>query len=413
MSELLQGDITEDRAATALVNYLSKLDEVAKLEPCGIHYVENQPGTADDIAHVVARTAGAHRKYYYRRREGLTWTPWEQIRLDIEDIPLLPVVWKNRLFLFWLKILKKGTQTVTKPRVGDVLLAEIRTSNITDEPAQVTVQAVLCWSEYYNGKWQAVKTSDANQPSLVGQYPLASSFDRSTHLRLEATETGDVLRIAIKGGSRRPSFLFYNTHSLPIVGEALSEWPGRDLKEIGDRIPYRNLQTQFQSFSILYGYLELTVGPRDNPLTTIVDSKWRKVLNSPLLPRLVETHQPLQNLWDSPFFFEDSRHLFYVSTSERLVTIPENPLFGFGARPTLGRTEIPPLMLEQPSLGIQDPGRVIIGPQLGIGDPGLMERFMAEDTNIRTCLGTSATVRFSGQEIGPAGALVKSRLQQK
>ncbi|MEM6436202.1 MAG: neuraminidase-like domain-containing protein, partial [Cyanobacteria bacterium P01_D01_bin.115] len=37
MSELLQGDITEERAAEALLNYLSRLDEVAKLEPCGIH----------------------------------------------------------------------------------------------------------------------------------------------------------------------------------------------------------------------------------------------------------------------------------------------------------------------------------------------------------------------------------------
>ncbi|MGH9751588.1 MAG: neuraminidase-like domain-containing protein, partial [Blastocatellia bacterium] len=38
MSELLQSDITEERAAIALLNYLAKLEEVAKLEPCGIHY---------------------------------------------------------------------------------------------------------------------------------------------------------------------------------------------------------------------------------------------------------------------------------------------------------------------------------------------------------------------------------------
>ena len=93
-----------DRAAATTS---SKLEEVAKLEPCGIHYVENDPGTADDIAHVVARTAGAHRKYYYRRREYGYWTPWEQIKLDIEDNPVIPVVWKDRLFLFWLKILQQ------------------------------------------------------------------------------------------------------------------------------------------------------------------------------------------------------------------------------------------------------------------------------------------------------------------
>src|SRR5206468_385951 len=75
-SELLQTDITEQRAATALLKYLTNLEEVAKLEPCGIHYVEDDPTTreADDIIHVIARTVGENRKYYYRRHDGY-WTP--------------------------------------------------------------------------------------------------------------------------------------------------------------------------------------------------------------------------------------------------------------------------------------------------------------------------------------------------
>src|SRR5262249_61673013 len=76
MSELLQSDITEETAAVALLNYLAKVDEVAKLEPCGIHYIEADPPAAgSDVAHVVARTAGAHRKDYYRRYESGSWTP--------------------------------------------------------------------------------------------------------------------------------------------------------------------------------------------------------------------------------------------------------------------------------------------------------------------------------------------------
>ncbi|HKX27952.1 MAG TPA: neuraminidase-like domain-containing protein, partial [Blastocatellia bacterium] len=42
-SELLQSDITEGAAATALLNYLSKLEEVAKLEPCGIYHTSADP----------------------------------------------------------------------------------------------------------------------------------------------------------------------------------------------------------------------------------------------------------------------------------------------------------------------------------------------------------------------------------
>ena len=70
-SELLQSDITEESATTALLNYLSKLEEVAKLEPCGIYHVErNEALRTGEIDHVIARTAGANRKYYYRRYEG-------------------------------------------------------------------------------------------------------------------------------------------------------------------------------------------------------------------------------------------------------------------------------------------------------------------------------------------------------
>ena len=86
------------------------------MEPCGIYHVPATDGKRTaEINHVVARTAGAHRKYYYRRYEGGSWTPWEQIKLDIEDNPVIPVVWKDRLFLFWLRILKKGPATVDKP----------------------------------------------------------------------------------------------------------------------------------------------------------------------------------------------------------------------------------------------------------------------------------------------------------
>src|SRR5439155_5575804 len=131
---LLQSDITEERAVTALLNYLSKLEEVAKLEPCGIYHIPADPAKrTGEINHVVARTAGAHRKYYYRRYEYGYWTPWEQIKLDIEDNPIIPVVWNDRLLLFWLRILKKGPDTAQKPR-GGKKLAEMTTDELPDDP---------------------------------------------------------------------------------------------------------------------------------------------------------------------------------------------------------------------------------------------------------------------------------------
>ena len=57
LSELLQSDITDDAAQSAFLNYLTKLDEVAKLEPCGLYTAAEIP-----VAHsyVVARTTGAN-----------------------------------------------------------------------------------------------------------------------------------------------------------------------------------------------------------------------------------------------------------------------------------------------------------------------------------------------------------------
>ena len=43
MSELLQSDITDDAAQSAFLNYLTKLDEVAKLEPCGLYTAPEAP----------------------------------------------------------------------------------------------------------------------------------------------------------------------------------------------------------------------------------------------------------------------------------------------------------------------------------------------------------------------------------
>jgi hypothetical protein len=218
MSELLQSDITEDAAATALLDYLSKLEEVAKLEPCGINYVENDTGTADGVAHLVARTAGARRKYYYRRREASGWTPWEEIKLDIEDNPVLLVFWKGRLLLFWLKILKQAPLTLQKlgsPENPDPALTSLKMSDIkTDTTQIVELHAALCWSEYYNGTWQPTKTSDVERPAYLGYWDYSwGEFDRnSPYWRLQGVERDDLLYVSTPGAY----FVLHNTHSLPV-----------------------------------------------------------------------------------------------------------------------------------------------------------------------------------------------------
>lgn len=117
-NELMQADITNETAETALLHYLEKLHEVARLQVCG-QYLE--PGNTENPAklHVFARTRDVPHHYYYRRgelgidAEGIqsggkwasafdaNWTHWERVDVEIEGDHFIPVVYNRRLYLFW------------------------------------------------------------------------------------------------------------------------------------------------------------------------------------------------------------------------------------------------------------------------------------------------------------------------
>jgi len=165
-SELLQTDVTNEAAEKALLNYLYKLDQVARLEVCGMYLQEETDGQDKSILHVFARTTGgAVRCYFYRRLlNNKEWTPWEKVELDIngvqgldeKDFPkhdqedlqginLLPFVWNRRLYLFWLTLTKKertNDNENLKRELGKEIQVNIKYWEIQ-----------LAWSIYDQGKW--------------------------------------------------------------------------------------------------------------------------------------------------------------------------------------------------------------------------------------------------------------------
>ena len=399
-SELLQSDITEDSAAAALLDYLSKLEEVAKLEPCGIFHVEADPDQdKGEVDYVVARTAGTPRKYYFRRRSGGSWSPWEQIKLDIEDNPVLPVVWRGRVFLFWLRILMKTpvnpTSQPSSPgpagKVADLSLSDIKTHavNTSMSNARVSVQAVLCWSEYYNGKWQPTKTSDVNRPTELAKFDSASDFNRSG-VRLDSYEEGPDknLRIEIVGEGYS-TFLLYNTYGRPEREEDISHEVGEMF--IGERqlITFdANFRAEFYDFD--HG-------------TTIR----RRILRNKMKDRTVETAHQLNDIWVAPFFYEDANHVFFVTTETEPVPVGRHP--GYGVTPGISSTgpelTIPPLVIPHLPLEEFDPKRGgPIGPDPVIYGPDLISRFATEDILVgRGAVG--GAVQYGDKLIGPGGAL--------
>ena len=99
-SELLQAEITNEVAEQKLMNYLEKLDEVARLDICGIY--EDAEGQE---LHVFGRAFNTPPQYFYRKLNLNTqvWTAWERVPLDIQGneegdsagVHLMPVVMES------------------------------------------------------------------------------------------------------------------------------------------------------------------------------------------------------------------------------------------------------------------------------------------------------------------------------
>jgi len=499
-SELLQSDITEDTAAAALLNYLSKLEEVAKLESCGIYHIPaDSSKRTGEIDHIVARTAGAHRKYYYRRYEYSYWTPWEQIKLDIEDNPVIPVVWKDRLFLFWLRILKPAS--LATPDLTDAngnrptSATSIDPSQVIKKnPVTVDVQAVLCWSEYYNGKWQPTKTSDVNQQLNIGNFAAAGdkTFNRAALMLRSSVNVPDELLIHVGyPGHDWKYFVLYNTHSLPVPMQwNLDRLGSKDFKKIiesqiqkilgagtpsavisdeldksltqiimqihaGIRVStLQEIQAEISS-NILgrlipgYGqavghqYVGLITPILGDILSSLlspqllryrdIDFKTeavsvgnydpsiraqpilRTILTNPPSGRTIEPRHPLPDPWDAPFFYEDSRHLFYVRVKNETPWVRDYPKFAIlmDLDSTPVRATIPPLVLQmEPKAKSRpkpwDDGAPIVA-KPGVVDTAPMELFVTEDVYIHQGIGTTTVVTFGDKQIGPSGAIHNGR----
>ena len=380
MSRLLQSDITDDAASNAYLDYLTSLEEVAKLEPCGIYYVAGTPN-AGEVSYVIARTAGAKRKYYFRQLQFGSWTPWTEVQIECEGLPLTPIVWNGRLFLFWLKAIKQQSQPqfAAEPTGANNDVFATLTPGAAQENAQasvqkqtvgsaVTVGAVLCWSEFYNNKWQPTKTSDMDRPTILGNYDPAGSNafeyareqlsivpglyggenaqragvtqDLSSTLLLSIQQSnGSAQNVppTVKGG-----FLLHNTHSRPIRFEDVNI-PDQQ-REGGLTTPIAYLldtPNYYRWFSLPSDY---SGGPSILPIsisymeygnysftelfaTNLPTFQWAPTYTQS--PPSVDNPSP----WASPFFYEDRRNVFYTTVSLSGPGATPAAEVGFGAAP--------------------------------------------------------------------------------
>ena len=203
--ELLQSDISHDLATTALVNYLEKLDRISQLEITGMCRED------EERIHVIGHTAGMSREYYHRMYDG-AWSAWEKINLDIEGDPVIPVFWKDRLFVFWLTMVPKGDEE-------GQMAGKTNNPATFNGPVKRTVEINLNWSEYYNKKWQPKKTSNFDRPLLLKTTGFTSRYLMNFSYFIREEEESLVLAVTHKQ-EFLGTYTLFNKHSLPLENRA-------------------------------------------------------------------------------------------------------------------------------------------------------------------------------------------------
>lgn len=159
VSEIQQNEATKENVEDALLNYLHKLDEVAKLEICGVYRQQEDlnktiEGYEVDIFHVVARTKDAPHVYYYRTFDVnySVWSPWEKIDIDLDGEQILPVVYNRRFYIFWLQFQKKELKPKRLPEYEGKV-----DSSIHDVVEYYEIQ--LLWTQRKKNEWTSKKIS--------------------------------------------------------------------------------------------------------------------------------------------------------------------------------------------------------------------------------------------------------------
>jgi hypothetical protein len=435
MSKLLQSDITEDAASDAYLQYLSALTNVAKLEPCATYCVPPASAGMNPCVHLVAQTPGATRSYLYRYFDGAVWQAWQPIPVTIEDTPLLLYVWNNRLLLFWLQIVadidnssqanttgdpSKADETITDKdtKIGDFLSA----MGQPDPGAmKVTVKVNLFWSEYYNGQWQAARSSDTKHSPVLCQTPATgpNAFDRS-QIQLSAYPECDPTLSAgcspmknrlwvVLQGPGICKFCLYNTHTTPVPNPAGFPYltlmsPDPYQREVYLEPPPSTPGSTTLTTYYLYNDLKTTPSSFKVELISTNDTS---VLTNTVDPQSPMRPDPLAIDWTAPFFFEDSSNVFCVQTSMAKVPLHQYPVFGLVPH-------LQPTSIGSASLVLRGKGATLDHPPIdpgdptgfvGVSNPAPITRYVSEDAYIERGLPTTGSVKFGSVQIGVSGTV--------
>lgn len=166
-SELVQNDITTRSVETAFRNYLGKLNDVANLNVCGT-CKENDDKGAFKYLHVVARNHTTPYTYYYRTwNQDMKWNAWEKMPVDIRGVEdgensgvhVIPVVWKDRLFVFWPEFTEKHYDSIPTTGGQSSDMHQLADKTVQELTPESYWEIRLSWTEKVDDKWSPKQTT--------------------------------------------------------------------------------------------------------------------------------------------------------------------------------------------------------------------------------------------------------------
>lgn len=415
--ELLQGEVTDESAELAFLNYLKKLDDIAKLEMVGM-YLEEKEGNNqnDDILHVFGRTNGNTRQYYYRRYEYGYWTPWEKVALNIEGEHIFPIVWRKRLFVFWLNIFEKPAP-INGTKSANGMKDEPLTTN-----ARKNIEVNMCWGEYYKGKWTSPKSTDLKKPMIINNL---ESFDSKSLLiygRIEKVENpiGKFRERAVfylryrgsgaSGSSKINSvFTFTSKNAAPYleyIDDSLLYNKVRNNLNVSYFNPYdgtgQNVSFDFTNFQMPDKTFKVNVpqptGASSAEVTETILTKKNKLTNGfEILP----TWHPVENQYEAPLSYADEHSTFFVKPDEETF-ISIDKYEGYFPIYEIPIYEIP-ILVEVPIKG-WPPEEIINWGDTVVSNPWEWNKETVDiNTNFTRVLPSTEIYNFDGVEFGTGG----------
>lgn len=419
--ELLQGEVTDESAELAFLNYLKKLDDIARLEMVGMYLEENEKNNQDDdILHVFGRTIGNTRQYYYRRYEYGYWTPWEKVNLNIEGEHIFPIIWRKRLFVFWLNTFEKPAQ------VDGLKSAQGMSNDSLSTNARKNVEINICWGECYKGKWTSPKSTDLKRPMLMENF---SGFDNNSLLVYGRTE-----KVENPAGKFRERVVFYIRYRGQGAGPATktngvftftSKNAPPYLEYIDDTILYNQVRDNlyitffkpYEGTAQSVGFdntnflmpgknfkvnVKQPTGASKSEVTENVLTKKNMLTNNfSILP----TWHPVENQYEAPIAYADEHSTFFVKPDEEVFTPigRYEEYYPFFEIPILADI---PVLVEEPVKGWPPEEIVSIGDEI-INDPWKWNNESIDvNTNFTKVLATTQTFTFGETEFGTGGKII-------